>query len=168
MSVCARAVSWRTSMTRATCHSSRAGGASGIALIPLLTPRIPAIVIAELLPKPRLIARHEPKATHPLRALPEIEMRHEQPRGPAMLRRQRRAPESERDPSLAIAHIVERQVGRVSTVAERHHESAHGEAASPRRLEERVDGYAFPLRVELGPLRHAVDVHRRQVVWKCL
>src|SRR5690349_13308278 len=115
-SVRARRVSLRTDTTRATRHSSRAGvvtraaaasfTASGVALVALLTPWISAVVIAKLLPESLLVARQELQAAHPLRALPEIEMRHEEPRRSAMLGRQRRAVIAVGDPCFTASHII--------------------------------------------------------------
>ena len=59
--------------------------------------------------------RHEP--AHPLRALPEVEVRHEQPRRTAVLGVERLAVELERDPGLAVEQVLERHVGRVAAVA---------------------------------------------------
>ena len=108
---------------------------------------------------PRSPARRRSRsceAAHPLRALPEVEVRHEQPRRAAVLGLERLAVVAERDPRLAARDVLEREVGRVAAVAERDDELG-------RRLdavEQRVDRDALPARVELRPLRHAVDVLR--------
>src|SRR5689334_13831787 len=53
---------------------SRRSHHSRIAPVALLAPRVAAVVVAKLLPEARLIRRQQLKPTHPLRALPEVEM----------------------------------------------------------------------------------------------
>ena len=91
---------------------------------------------------------------HPLRALPEVEVRDEQPRRAAVLRVERLVVVLVRDPRLAVADVLEREVRRVAAVAER--EDVLG--ARVDAVEQRVERDARPRRVELRPLRHAVDV----------
>src|SRR5215207_7935740 len=133
--------------------------ASGIAPVPLLTPWIAAIVIAQLLPEARCILVVELDAAHPLRALPEVEVWHEQACRPPVLRRQRLAVVTERDPCLSAGDVGKGKVGGVAAVAERDDERSASDARRRRGAKQRVDADAFPLRVELRPLRHTVDVH---------
>src|SRR5947208_6852160 len=106
-SVRARAVSSRTCTTVATRHSSRGGAVgssvvtSGVALIALLAPWIAPVMVAKLLPESARVVLHKLEPTHPLRALPEVQVRHEQPRRTAMFRGQWRTVVSERHPRLA-------------------------------------------------------------------
>src|SRR5688572_24184141 len=100
--------------------------ASSVARVALFFPWISVAVIAELLPEPELVLLEHAQAAHPLRALPEIEMRDQQPRGAAVLGRQWLAVVAIDDPRLAAGHVGERQVRRVAAVAEREDEvTAH-------------------------------------------
>ena len=71
-----------------------------------------------------------------------------------MLRGERLAVVAERDPRLAVADVLEREVGGVVAVGER--EDMGGIVIDP--VEERVNRDAFPVGVELRPFRDAVDV----------
>ena len=62
----------------------------------------------------------------------------------------------ERDPCPASGHVLQGQVGGVAAVAEHQHVLSAGLDA----LEQRVDGHAGPLRIELRPGGDAVDVDR--------
>ena len=116
----------------------------------------PCSVVAVLLPEAGLVLVAQLEPAHPLGALPEVEVRHEQPRRAAVLGLERLAVVGEGDPRLAAGQVLERQVRRVAAVAEREH--VLGVVLD--RLEQRVDRDAFPDRVELRPLRDAVDVAR--------
>src|SRR5215207_6479188 len=159
MSVVAVSVSMSREATLASRHARRFGGS--VTLVALLAPRVAAVVVAELLPEPRLVAFEQREAAQPLRALPEVQVRDEQPRRPTMLGVQRRAVVVEGDPRLAAGDVLERQIGRVAAVAERADETG---ALDVDPVEERVDRDAFPGRVELGPLGDAVDVDGRRLV----
>src|SRR5437763_9844312 len=113
-------------------------------------------VVAVRLPESRMLFVLEPDAAHPLRALPEIEVRDEQPRGAAVLGMQRLAVELVCDPGLAVHDVLERQVGGVAAVAE------HGDVLGPglHPLQQGGDRNAFPGGVELRPLGDAMDVLR--------
>ena len=106
------------------------------------------------LPEARLVVRAQLEPAHPLRALPEVEVRHQQPRRAAVLRRERLAVVAERDPRLAAGDVRERQIGGVAAVAEREHVLGRRlDAVQQRcRARRRASG------VELRPLGHAVDV----------
>src|SRR5213080_5289966 len=121
-------------------------------------------MVAELLPESGFVALQQLKSSDPLRTLPEIEVGYEEARWSAVLRRQRRPVVPERHPRLAAAHVGDRQVRRVAAVAERDDELSLAEPALLRGVQQRVDGNAFPLRVELGPLGYAVDVDGRRLV----
>src|SRR5207248_7125817 len=82
--------------------------------VTLLCPRIPPHVISVLLPESRQVVLQQLEPTHPLRALPEVEMRHEQPRGPAVLRRQPLTAPAEGDQVLGPVQVREGQVRRKS------------------------------------------------------
>src|SRR6476661_9643108 len=53
--------------------------AGSVTLVPLLSPGVAEIVVPVLLPEPGLVAGHEGQLAHPLRALPEVQVRHQQP-----------------------------------------------------------------------------------------
>src|SRR3981081_2790811 len=117
-----RGVSTTISRTLARCQASRreGAGAASIAVIALLLPGIAVDVIAERLPEARLIRVHEAKPLHPLRAFPEIEMRHEQPGRTAVRRKDRQALVSGRDHGLAADEIGDRKVRRVAALGVGH------------------------------------------------
>src|SRR5437868_12905467 len=127
-----------------------------VAPVPLFQPRVAENVIAVGLPETRLVLVLQPEAAHPLRALPEVEVRHQQPRRPAVLRLERLAVVVVGDPCLAIRDVLERQVRRVTPVAER--EQVAGIMVD--ESEERVERDALPDGVELRPLGDAMDVGR--------
>src|SRR4051812_26708840 len=130
--------------------------ARSVAPVPLFLPRVAAKVVPVLLPEPGLVLGAQVEAAYPFGAFPEVKVRHEQARRPAVLRLERLLVVSERDPGLAAGDVLERQVRRVAAVAEGHH--VLGLVLDT--LEQRVDRDALPDRVELRPLGHAVDVLR--------
>src|ERR671935_582030 len=85
--------------------------------VPLLFPGIAVVVVAVGLPEAGLVVVAQLEAADPLRALPEVQMRDQQPRRAAVLGRERLAPVLERDPRPAARQILERQVRRIATVA---------------------------------------------------
>src|SRR5687768_15310589 len=97
-----RGTGWRTSATVAVRQPP--DGAPGtpprssVTLVPLLAPRIAAVVVAVLLPEAGLVAGQEGELRDPLGALPEVEVRDEQPDGTAVLDGQRLAVERPDDP----------------------------------------------------------------------
>src|SRR6266480_1021997 len=162
-------------MTVATRHSSlgAAGAAigwltSGIPLVALLSPRIAAVMIAELLPKTGLVTVQQLKPAHPLRALPEIEVRHEETRRPTMLRRKRCPIVTEHHPRLAARYVTNGQVRGVSAIAEGDDEPSFRQAGVLRGLQQRIDGDALPPCIELRPLGNAVDVDGRSLMRQLL
>src|SRR5207249_10233871 len=66
--------------------------------VPLLAPRVSVVVVAEALPETRLVLVDQLEPAHPLRALPQVQVRDEQPRRPAVLGCQRLAVVPERHP----------------------------------------------------------------------
>src|SRR3954447_10674212 len=96
VSVTARGVSVRFASTCARRHAMR--GTTSVAVIPLLTPGVAAVVVAEPLPEAGAVAAHDLDPAHPLRALPEVEVGDEEARGPTVLGLQRLAVEFVSDP----------------------------------------------------------------------
>ena len=72
--------SWSLSSVAATQRFRSSG-------IALLQPGVAVVVVAEALPEPRPVVLHEREGVDPLRALPEVEVRHQQPGRAAVLRR---------------------------------------------------------------------------------
>ena len=73
-------------------------------------------MVAVLLPKARLVVIEEPQSRDPLRALPEIQMRHEKARRPPVFGRERPSVDLPHHPRLAASHIGEWKIRRVSGV----------------------------------------------------
>ena len=65
-------------------------------------------MVAVALPEAGLILGDELEAAHPLGALPEVEMRHDQPQRPAVLRRDVLAVAREREQYVVAVQVVER------------------------------------------------------------
>src|SRR6185437_14989349 len=124
------------------------------ALVPLLAPWVSVVVVAELLPEAALVAEHQVEAGDPLGGLPEVQVRHEEPGGAAVLGAQRLAVVFVGDPCLAVAQVRQRRVRRVAAIAAGHDISGVRLDA----VEQRVERDAAPVRAELGPLSDAVDV----------
>src|SRR3954451_20217451 len=81
---------------------SRGGrGPSSVTLVPLLLPRVAAVVVAVLLPEAGLVPLHHRDPADPLGALAEVEGGHQPPHRPAVLGGQRLAVELPDDPGLA-------------------------------------------------------------------
>ena len=96
--------------------------ARSVARVPLLEPWVAVVVVAVALPEARLVVVAQLQPAHPLRALPEVEVRHEQPRRAAVLGLERLAVVAVRDPGLAARDVLQREVRRVAAVAEGDHE----------------------------------------------
>ena len=64
-----------------------AGRARSVAPVPLLPPRVAVVVVAVALPEAGLVLQRQRQAADPLRALPEVQVRDEQPRRAAVLGR---------------------------------------------------------------------------------
>src|SRR5215472_6357938 len=123
------------------CHRAVAAIASVIR-VSLLTPRIAVNVVPAQLPEAGLVLLRELKPIHPLRRLPEVEMRHEQARRPTVVARQRLAFVLERDHRLPRREVRERHVGGVSVVAMC--ECKRSGRAKVSVGEDVVDGHALP------------------------
>ena len=78
----------------ATRRAPEPGGSPrvGRSPVPLLQPRVAVEVVAGLLPEPGVVVGHHHQPAHPLRALPEVEVRHQQPGRAAVLRRRAARP----------------------------------------------------------------------------
>src|SRR5262245_28908625 len=152
-----RGVSSRMETTVAGCHADAFG--TLITVVPLFPPRVTVAVVPVHFPEPRLVVVHEAQAPYPFGGLPEIEVRHKKARWPAMLGRERLAVVLPDDQRLSLQQVLHRQVARIPAIAERHRKSRRGFLESGRR-QETIDGNAAPVRVELRPARHTVNVDR--------
>src|SRR5262245_46411882 len=103
-----------TRAPRARCSSSAlsrrrasplARSASSVASVPLLFPRVAVHVVAVGLPEAGLVVVAQLEPAHPLGALPEVEVRNEQPRGPAVLRFERLIAVLVSDPCLTACDV---------------------------------------------------------------
>src|SRR5256886_14570168 len=81
-----------------------------VSAVPLFLPGVAVDVVAERLPEARLVSLRHPKAPDPLGALPEIEVRHDQPRRPAVDRLERLVVELVGHEGLPIDHLIDGQV----------------------------------------------------------
>src|SRR3989454_499998 len=79
--------------------------------IPLFLPGIASHVVAVLLPEAGHVLIDQREAPYPLRALPEIQVRHQQPGGPAVLGHEPLTAPLERDEVVRAIEIHQRQVG---------------------------------------------------------
>src|SRR5262245_13108563 len=121
-------------VTVAICHCRRAGGVvvsvtDSVTLVPLLQPRIAAVVVAVALPEALLVVIEQPQPGPPLGALPEVQVWYQQTGRTAVLGRQRPAVDLPDDPRPTVGDVGQRQVGRVAGVAEGEHERGLGERA---------------------------------------
>src|SRR5438034_10760091 len=91
---------------------------SGVAL---LFPRIAADVVTVLLPEARAVLRDELEATQPLGALPEVDVRHDQAAGAAVLGRQLLTTVLVGEEDVVAPQVAEEDVRRVTAVAVRDH-----------------------------------------------
>src|SRR3954451_21250023 len=101
VNVAARGVSGATAATVATRQS--------VALITLFKPGVSAVVVAERLPEARVVLLGEVQAAHPLRALPEVQVRDEQPCRTAVLGLEVVALVAVDDPRAAAGDVLDRQ-----------------------------------------------------------
>src|SRR3954471_15338502 len=101
-------------------------GSASVTLVPLLLPRVAAVVVAVLLPEARLVALHHGDPADPLGALPEVQVRHQHPHRAAVLHRQGLTVELPNHPGLAAGDVLDRQVGGVAGLRRRHDEAPLG------------------------------------------
>src|SRR3954453_18270195 len=114
----ASSTGWRTSRTTPVHHGPF--GAAGqpcicvvvtsVPLVALLEPGVAVVVVAVALPEALLVVVEQGQPGHPLRALPEVEVWHQQPDRTAVLSRQRPAVVGPHHPGLAVSDVRERQV----------------------------------------------------------
>src|SRR3954471_1793410 len=117
-SVRAVGVSARTERTTAFCQRSVARWVvpcgvvliASVALVPLFLPRVAAVVVAVALPEPGLVVVEQTQPGDPLGALPEVQVRHQQPGRAAVLGGQRLPVGVPDHPGLATGDVVEREV----------------------------------------------------------
>src|SRR5207244_3008540 len=107
-------------------------------------------------PEAWLVLRGEAQSAHPLRALPEVQVRDDESGWPAVRRLQGRTFIPIGDEGLPVDDIAERQVGGVAADRVRDHEA--GGRVDLDVLQQGVDADARPDGVQLGPLRDAADV----------
>jgi hypothetical protein len=142
-----QAVSTVTALTLATCQVSRPRSA------------VPAMGLRRCgnrsSPRSRVVRIPQFQAAHPLGALPEVQVRHEQPGRPAVLSCQRLAVVGVSHPRLTAGQVRHRHVGRIAPVAVGHRERA----VMPGQVQQRVHRHAPPRGIQLGPLRDAVNVN---------
>ena len=84
------------------------------------------IVVAQRLPEARFILLDQAQTPHPLGALPEVEMGHQQACRAAMLRLQGLALIGVDHPGLPTQHLVQGQVGGIAPIAEGDHIAGSG------------------------------------------
>src|SRR6185312_17061920 len=80
--------------------------ARSVVAVSLLAPWVSVVVVAEGLPEAGFVLLEQRQSTQPLGALPEVEVRHEQPGGPAVLRRQRLAVVGVDHPGAAVDEVL--------------------------------------------------------------
>src|SRR5262245_1619788 len=129
-----------------------------------LAPGVAANVIPVPLPEPGAILRHQLEARDPLGALPEVEMRDDQPHGTPVLGRQRVPVVMRGEDDVVVEERLEREVRRVVRGGVDHDVAGRRAGA---RVGQQVPGPdATPVVVEPAPARDAVHVgltlHGRQ------
>src|SRR3954465_8196756 len=124
--------------------------------VPLFLPVVRVVVVAVALPEPRLVAREELQAAQPLRALPEVTRRDDEPERPPVVGLERFAVGFPRDQRLVVLERLERDVGREALLRLGEHEAPARLRPDERREFTPVD--AAEARVEPAPARDAVDV----------
>src|SRR5207302_5977114 len=144
----------------AVCHRpGRGGGTAGgasVTLIALFEPRVAPVVVAVLLPKPRLVVVEELQPGHPLGALPEVEVGDEQPGRTTVLDRKGPPVVAPYDPRLAIGHVGQGQVGGVARVP--NGQDVCRGRQRPGQGQQGVDRHAPEADTQLGPGGDAVNV----------
>src|SRR5215217_4323446 len=153
-----RGVSGLVSITSPMRQSSlRRGVLISAILVPpvaLLAPGVAVVVVAQGLPEAGFVFSDQPQSSHPLGALPEVEVRHEQAGRTAVLGLERLAAVGVSDPGLAACNLIQRQVRGVAAIAE-------GDDVLGSGLDlfkKCIHRDAFPTGAELRPLGDTVDV----------
>src|SRR3974377_793056 len=98
------------------CVSGASTPHAGGLRVALFLPRVAVDVIAVHLPEAGLVAVHEDDAAHPLRALPEVQLRDDQAQRPSVLLRQRFAVVLVGEQYVVAHQLVEGDVRRVTAV----------------------------------------------------
>src|SRR3954470_22765134 len=88
--------------------------------IALLGPRVASVVVTAGFPETGRIAAEDFDALQPLRAFPEIQMRHYQPHRAAVLRLQRRARPAMREQGVLGGKIFQREISGVAVMRMQH------------------------------------------------
>src|SRR3954463_7352971 len=133
----------------------RATRASAVAEA-LFLPRVGVVVVAVPLPEAELVVVEELQPADPLAALPEVLLRNEEAARVAVVQLERLAVERVREQDIVVVQDRERDVGGVALLGVRHDVGRGrpdlGEA------EDLLDRNSLPVRVELCPAGHAMDV----------
>src|SRR5918997_1834783 len=87
--------------------------------VALLAPGVAVVVVAQGLPEAGDVVGGELQPPHPLRALPEVQVRHQKPRGATVLWGQWLLVVCVGHPGLSPREVLKGQVGSVVAVAER-------------------------------------------------
>src|SRR3954467_15885036 len=95
------------------CQTIVHGSISGVALF---SPRVTVVVVTQTLPESGYVAVAQLNGSHPLRGLPEVQMRHQQPRRAAVHRAKRFALVAVDNPGLSTEKVGHRDVGGVAAV----------------------------------------------------
>src|SRR5829696_8778341 len=152
-----RGVSGRASTTLPIRQSSlpRARiSATSVPPVALLAPGVAVVVVAQGLPEAGFVFGDQPQSSHPLGALPEVQVWDEQAGRTAVLGLERLAGVGVCDPGLTARDLIQRQVRGVAAVAER--DDVLGDGLD--LFEQGVHRDAFPPGAQLRPLGDAVDV----------
>src|SRR3954447_457344 len=122
----------------------------------LFLPRVGVVVVAVPLPEAELVVVEELQAADPLAALPEVLLRDEEAERVAVLQLERLAVERVREQDIVVVQDRERDIGGVALLGVGHDVGRGrpdlGEA------EDLLDRNSLPVRVELCPAGHAMDV----------
>src|SRR2546430_9711310 len=124
--------------------------------IPFFVPRVAQHVVPGLLPKAGQVLFQELEAAHPFGALPQVEVRHEEARGPAVFRREPLPIMRQGDQVVRAVQVGERQVRRESL--RREDEAVLRVGPYARLLEQELHRNSLERVVEPTPARDAVDV----------
>ena len=89
-----------------------------VTAVALLAPWVAQTVVSVRLPEPETVIFGEDQLAHPLGALPELEMRHERPRGTAVRSGQRLVVVGVRDPWFPAREVGEWEVGVLAADAD--------------------------------------------------